>query len=53
METVNNVVHQATKLIWGEGQANAQTTEPVSGQTGAGTVTEPYDKGNEDGRSNS
>lgn len=48
METVNNVVSQATKLIWGESQANTQTTEPVSGQTGAGTVNEPYDKGNID-----
>jgi hypothetical protein len=51
METVNSVVNSASKLIWGEGDATKQTTEPVSGQTGAGTVSEPYDKGNTDGTS--
>jgi len=49
METVNNVVHQATKMIWGESTAK-QTEEPISGQTGAGTVNDPYDKGNTDGK---
>ncbi|KAF2669888.1 hypothetical protein BT63DRAFT_439060 [Microthyrium microscopicum] len=52
METVNNVAAYASKAIWGEG-ANAEnstenSTEPVSGQQGAGTVNEPFDKGNEE-----
>jgi len=41
METVNNITTAASKIIWGEGQ------EPVSGQTGAGTVNQPYDQGNQ------
>lgn len=50
METVNSVVNTATKMIWGESaDATKQTTEPVSGQTGAGTLNDPYDKGNTDG----
>jgi hypothetical protein len=45
METVNNVVSSATKMIWGEPKPGE---EPVNGQTGAGTLNEPYDKGNDD-----
>lgn len=45
METVNNVVNAASKAIWGNPTAQSGE-EPVSGQTGAGTVNEPYDKGN-------
>jgi hypothetical protein len=48
METVNNVVNSASKLIWGEG-ATQSGEEPVSGQKGAGTANEPYDKGNTTG----
>ncbi|KAE9961373.1 hypothetical protein EG328_003470 [Venturia inaequalis] len=52
METVNNAVNAASKMIWGEPTASAdttkQTTEPISGETGAGTLEEPYDKGNTD-----
>jgi len=44
METVNTVVSSASKLIWGQTQ---QGEEPVNGQTGAGTVNEPFDKGND------
>jgi len=46
METVNNVVSGASKLIWGEG--NTAGEEPVSGQKGAGTASEPFDKGNDE-----
>ncbi|KAF2817713.1 uncharacterized protein BDZ99DRAFT_457448 [Mytilinidion resinicola] len=54
METVNNVASAASKLIWGEGeQAQERTTtnetgglEPLSGEQGKGTVSEPFDKGN-------
>jgi len=45
MEAVNNVVNSASKLIWGEG-GTQPGEEPVSGQKGAGTADEPYDKGN-------
>jgi hypothetical protein len=45
METVNTVVSSASKMIWGEPKAGE---EPVNGQTGAGTLNEPYDKGNDD-----
>ncbi|TID18443.1 putative glycine-rich cell wall structural protein 1 protein [Venturia nashicola] len=50
METVNNAVNAASKMIWGDSAAETtkQTDEPVSGETGAGTLTEPYDKGNTD-----
>jgi len=46
METVNNVVSSASKMIWGENKTNE---EPVNGQTGSGTLSEPYDKGNDVG----
>jgi hypothetical protein len=47
METVSNVVSSASKMIWGESNAGE---EPVNGQTGAGNVSEPYDKGNDVGK---
>jgi len=45
METINNVVNTASKAIWGESKPGV---EPVNGQTGAGTASQPFDKGNED-----
>lgn len=55
METLSNIASTATStvsnLIYGN-QDTATTTnetagkEPVSGQTGKGTVEEPYDQGN-------
>jgi len=47
MEAINNMAGAASKAIWGEG-ANASGEEPVSGQKGAGTTEEPFDKGNEE-----
>jgi len=48
METINNVVSGATKVIWGEpNTAGTAGEEPVSGQTGAGTATKPFDQGNQ------
>jgi len=44
METVTNVVSSASKMIWGETKTGE---EPINGQTGAGTLNEPYDKGND------
>jgi hypothetical protein len=46
METLNSISQVASKVLWGEG--NTSTEEPVAGQQGAGTATEPFDKGNED-----
>lgn len=53
METVNNLVSNASHLIWGEGNgANGQKDnetmgrEPLSGETGNVEKGEPYDKGN-------
>ncbi|KAF2014786.1 hypothetical protein BU24DRAFT_221359 [Aaosphaeria arxii CBS 175.79] len=44
METINNIASGVSKTIWGEGQTTG--TEPISGQTGKGTVDSPYDQGN-------
>lgn len=53
METISNVVSTVsgtvTKAIYGEQPANASETagnEPVSGEQGKGTATDPYDRGN-------
>lgn len=52
METITNLASNATsvasKLIYGDQTQNNETAgkEPISGETGAGTATEPYDKGN-------
>lgn len=54
METVKNAVNSASTALFGNGSNSQQNetggAEPVSGETGAGTVNEPYDKGNQDGR---
>jgi hypothetical protein len=52
MDTINNIAGAASKAIWGEGDNNTANTsgeEPVSGQKGAGTAEDPYDKGNSEG----
>lgn len=53
METVNSVVTGASKLIWGEGSTAPAGEEPVNGQKGAGTASEPFDKGNDESESSS
>lgn len=49
METIGNFTTAATnaasKVIWGQGTDN---TEPIAGEQGAGTASEPFDKGNEE-----
>lgn len=54
METVNSVVNAASNAIWGKTDPATTTAhnetggqEPISGSTGAGTATQPYDQGNE------
>jgi len=47
METINNIAGAASKAIWGDGNANS-SVEPRSGEMGAGTVNEPFDKGNQE-----
>jgi hypothetical protein len=42
-ETVNQLAHTASKVIWGEQE---QHEEPVSGQMGDVEAGEPYDAGN-------
>lgn len=51
METVNKVVDAGYKAIWGDndGTNKPHGDEPVSGITGTGTATDPYDAGNRDG----
>lgn len=53
METINKVVGAAGRAIWGAGESNQQQKqhgeEPLSGVTGKGTGTDPYDAGNRDG----
>ena len=51
MESVNKVVHAASHAVWGDEQ-NKSGEEPVSGQKGQGTATDPYDAGNKDGKDN-
>ena len=55
METISNlastVTSTASNLIYGNQDTATKTNEtagkePVSGQTGKGTVDEPYDQGN-------
>jgi hypothetical protein len=49
METITNIASTATttvsNLIYGK-ENETSGKEPVSGQTGKGTVDEPYDQGN-------
>jgi hypothetical protein len=47
METLSSMATAASNTIWGNGEAKSGE-EPVSGQQGAGTVNEPFDKGNEE-----
>lgn len=57
MESINNLATAAGKMVFGEkstassggGTTNASGTEPPSGQTGKGTVEQPYDAGNAPG----
>lgn len=53
METLSNVASNASKMIWGDNTNTANTavqsgTEPLSGETGRGTATDPYDAGNKE-----
>lgn len=48
METVNKVYHAASHAVWGE-EHDQSGEEPVSGKTGQGTATDPYDAGNMEG----
>ncbi|KAF2103489.1 hypothetical protein NA57DRAFT_53008 [Rhizodiscina lignyota] len=52
MESITNVAsnaaNTASKLIWGEGKTESGQ-EPVSGQQGPGSKTEPFDQGNKEG----
>jgi len=45
MDTISNIAGAASNAIWGQPKT---TEEPVSGKQGAGTVEEPFDKGNEE-----
>ena len=51
METITNAAIAAKNTIWpaAETPANASGTEPVSGEAGKGTASDPYDKGNSEG----
>jgi len=49
METIQNIAAAASKVIYGEQTTtNSETAgeEPISGETGQGTVESPYDQGN-------
>ncbi|KAJ9203976.1 hypothetical protein DTO166G4_7033 [Paecilomyces variotii] len=57
METVNRAIDTASQAIWGENSSQSQLqqqqqqqhgSEPLSGVSGKGTVTDPYDAGNRD-----
>ena len=45
MDTVSNLAGSAHKAVFGN---NVAGEEPVAGSQGAGTATEPFDKGNEE-----
>ena len=51
METAKGIVNSASKMVFGETQNQNQTegVEPVSGQTGEGTLDKPHDLGNTTG----
>jgi hypothetical protein len=51
METAKNLVNAASNMVFGESQTQNQTAgeEPLSGQQGKGTASEPYDAGNASG----
>jgi len=46
METITNAANAASKAVFGDGSSGQSGQEPVSGQTGRGTASEPYDGGN-------
>jgi len=48
METINNLATTASKAIWGDKETETSQTgpEPVAGEQGKGTTTDPYDHGN-------
>lgn len=49
METIQNIAAAASKAIYGEQTTAGNETageEPISGETGQGTVESPYDQGN-------
>ncbi|KAL2221746.1 hypothetical protein M432DRAFT_528646, partial [Thermoascus aurantiacus ATCC 26904] len=52
METVNRALGAVSRYIWGAGGSKQQREqhgeEPLSGVTGKGTGTDPYDAGNRD-----
>jgi len=51
METINQIASHASNAIWGENNTNTSTqsgTEPISGERGSGTTSDPYDHGNQD-----
>lgn len=48
MEAVNKVYHAASQAVWGE-EERKSGEEPLAGQTGQGTATDPYDSGNMEG----
>ncbi len=45
MESITNAASAASKAVFG-GSSGQSGQEPVSGQTGRGTASEPYDAGN-------
>ena len=45
MESITNAANAASKAVFG-GSTGQSGQEPVSGQTGRGTASEPYDAGN-------
>lgn len=50
-ETVNKIIDSGKKAIWGEQTPQvAHGEEPISGVQGQGSVTDPYDAGNRDGK---
>lgn len=49
METISNIASSASKLIYGDPKAESGQ-EPISGQSGRGTIDEPYDSGNLEGK---
>ncbi|KAK0647467.1 hypothetical protein DIS24_g7704 [Lasiodiplodia hormozganensis] len=48
METISNIASSASKLIYGDPKAESGQ-EPISGQSGRGTIDSPYDSGNLEG----
>lgn len=46
METITNAANAASKAVFGDSSSGQSGQEPVSGQTGRGTASEPYDGGN-------